>query len=73
MFGHTPDVVNIYFKFHRNPFRVSEPLGVEISPIPITLAIGFYNTACTTVQAVTTACTTVQAVIGVVVNKNREA
>jgi len=40
--GHTPDVV-IYSKFHRNPFRgFGAPVGRNL-PIPITLAIGFYN------------------------------
>ena len=40
--GHTPDVV-IYYKFHRNPFRGLGAPGGRNLPIPITLAIGFYN------------------------------
>jgi len=36
------DVV-IDSKFHRNPFRGLEPLGGRMLAIPITLAIGFYN------------------------------
>jgi len=37
-----PDVV-IYSKFHRNPFRGFGAPGGRNLPIPITLAIGFYN------------------------------
>ena len=40
--GHTPDVV-IHSKFHSNPFRgLGAPRGRNL-PIPITLAVGFYN------------------------------
>jgi len=42
MCGHTPDVV-IYSKFHRNPLRGFGAPGGRNLPIPITLAIGFYN------------------------------
>jgi len=42
MCGHTPDVV-IYSKFHRNPLRGFGAPGGRYLPIPITLAIGFYN------------------------------
>ena len=42
MCGHTPDVV-IYSKFHRNPFRGLGAPGGRNLPVPITLAIGFYN------------------------------
>ena len=42
MCGHTPEVV-IYSKFHRNQFRgLGAPVGQSL-PIPITLAIAFYN------------------------------
>jgi len=40
-----------YSKFHRNPFWVSEPQGVEICPFPLLLLLAF-TTACNTVQAV---------------------
>ena len=42
MCGHTPDVV-IYSKFHRNPLRGFGAPGGRNLPIPIALAIGFYN------------------------------
>jgi len=42
MCGHTPDVV-IYSMFHRNPLRGFGAPGGRNLPIPITLAIGFYN------------------------------
>jgi len=42
MCGHTPDLV-IYSKFHRNSFRDFGAPGGRNLPIPITLAIGFYN------------------------------
>jgi len=43
MYAQTPDVVT-YSKFHRNPFRgFGTPRGDRNLPIPITLAIGFYN------------------------------
>ena len=42
MCGRTPDVV-IYSMFHRNPLRGFGAPGGRYLPIPITLAIGFYN------------------------------
>ena len=42
MYGHTPDVV-IDSKFRRNPLRGIGAPGGQNLPIPITLAIGFYN------------------------------
>jgi len=39
---HTPDVV-IYSKFHQNAFRGLGAPGGRNLPIPITLAIDFYN------------------------------
>jgi len=42
MCGHTPDVV-IYSKFQWNPFRGLGAHEGRNLPIPITLAIGFYN------------------------------
>jgi len=52
MCGHTPDMV-IYSMFHQNPLRGFGAPGGRNLPIPITLAIGFYNSLhYRTVQAV---------------------
>jgi len=45
--GQNPDAV-IYFKFHRNPFKGFEIMGVEIWLFPLLWLLAF-TTACTTV------------------------
>jgi len=48
--GNTLGVV-IYYKFHQNPFRHFKAIQGRKLTIPITLAIGFYRTYFTTIQA----------------------